>query len=58
MRGRPRKYNDFAAEVVGLHSIGHTVREITGILGIPRATVHRIIRRHDTELTPTTIHGS
>lgn len=50
MKGRPRKYNDQAAEVVRLHSIGHTVRDITGILGIPRATVHRIIRRAEREI--------
>lgn len=46
MKGRPRKYNDQAAEVIRLHGIGHTVREIEAMVGISRATVARMIRRY------------
>lgn len=46
MKGRPRLYNDQAAEVIRLHGIGHTVREIEAMTGISRATVSRMIRRY------------
>lgn len=46
MRGRPRLYNEKLAEVVSLHSIGHTVREIEALTGVSRATVSRMIRRY------------
>lgn len=46
MRGRPRLYNESLAEVVSLHSIGHTVREIERMTGVSRATVSRMIRRY------------
>lgn len=46
MRGRPRLYQDKVAEVVQLHSIGHTVREIQAMTGVDKSTVSRMVRRY------------
>lgn len=43
--GRPRLYDDKLYQVKDLHSNGYTIREIAEMVGISRATVHRMVRR-------------
>lgn len=43
--GRPRSWVWLEDAVVRLRSEGHTIRRISSMLGIPRATVHRMLRR-------------
>lgn len=57
MKGRPRLYNDQAAEVIRLHGIGHTVREIQAMTGVDKSTVSRMVRRYLDDIRQSGISG-
>lgn len=42
---RPREYEDRVEEVLYLHGLGMSVREISKETGVPKSTIHRMLKR-------------
>ena len=46
--GRPvgwRKHNNVASRIIKMHRRGHTLRQISNQVGVPKSTVHHYIKR-------------
>jgi|TARA_R100000458_G_C8152251_1_gene159489 DNA-binding CsgD family transcriptional regulator len=47
-RGRPvgwRKHNNVAARIIKMRRRGHTIREISETMNVPKSTIHNYIKR-------------